>query len=356
VTEIGLQRYQASFLINPVNLHHLDLELPVPPANLSNLKVLLGQLPAPWAPLEEGAIRPMGSSDPTRVIRLPLGGAIPAQKPTLLEVSYQLGPGQVAGKNLGLPRALGTFQTLLSPPRLCGDTGRAPVRWQVLLLPDWFPIYQDDAFPAERRWTWRGWLPAAGPAESSADLERWFAGPDGTPVEDAAWVESNTAQPSVMAWRTDLEPLQIIHAPQQTWLLACSLVLLAVGLVLQFLPVRQGVAWMLLLLLGAAAAAAGLYWPGVLWAVLYGCEPGLAALVVVLGLQWLLHQRYRRQVVFLPGFKRVKPGSSLVRNGGSSRPRGEPSTVDIVPPVANSPWAAGTPSAPESSHTKGPVS
>jgi hypothetical protein len=53
----------------------------------------------------------------------------------------------------------------------------------------------------------------------------------------------------------------------------------------------------------------------------------------VLAVQWLMHQRYRRRVVFLPGFTRLK-GSTLIRGGG--RPRGEPSTVDAAPPAPSS--------------------
>ena len=78
--------------------------------------------------------------------------------------------------------------------------------------------------------------------------------------------------------------------------------------------------------------AAALLWPGVLAAVAYGCEPGVLVLLLVLGIPWMLHQRYRRQVVFMPGFTRARAGSSLIRNGGTGsapRPRGEPSTVDV---------------------------
>jgi hypothetical protein len=91
--------------------------------------------------------------------------------------------------------------------------------------------------------------------------------------------------------------------------------------------------------LALAAGAATLVWPGVLAEVAYGCEPGAAVLLIVLAAQWVAHARYRRQVVFLPSFTRVKAGSSLVR-GTVSRPRGEPSTVDAMPP-GNSQWAGG---------------
>ena len=122
------------------------------------------------------------------------------------------------------------------------------------------------------------------------------------------------------------------HVPEQPWLLVCSLTLLIVGLALAFLSLPRSVFWGTLAALGVGALLAGLFWPGVLGAILYGCQPGALVLVPVLAVQWLMHQRYRRQVVFLPGFTRLKAGSSLVR-GGSSRPRGEPSTVDAAPPA-----------------------
>jgi hypothetical protein len=83
------------------------------------------------------------------------------------------------------------------------------------------------------------------------------------------------------------------------------------------------------------AAAGLLFWPSALGAVIYGCEPGLVVVLLVAAVQWALHQRYRRQLVFMPGFSRRKPGSSLTqprepgRTGSHppTRPR-EPSTVD----------------------------
>jgi hypothetical protein len=120
--------------------------------------------------------------------------------------------------------------------------------------------------------------------------------------------------------------------------------------------------WALLVLLGLGVALLGLIWPGLLTALLYGAQPGLAVLVVVLAVQWLLHERYRRRIVFLPGFRRVKSGSSMVRKGraesgslagagrgesedraaggatnqrssSGARARSEPSTVDAPPPA-----------------------
>jgi hypothetical protein len=52
-------------------------------------------------------------------------------------------------------------------------------------------------------------------------------------------------------------------------------------------------------------------------------------LAVVVATQWTLQQRYRRQVILMPGFARLKAGSSLIRNS-NNRPR-DPSTIDEPP-------------------------
>jgi hypothetical protein len=135
-----------------------------------------------------------------------------------------------------------------------------------------------------------------------------------------------------------LQPIQLTHVPQQAWLLICSLGLIGLGLGLYLLTLPRQVFWPFLALLGLVAALAGILWPGILAAVLYGCQPGILVLAVVLGIQWVLHQRYRRQIVFMPGFTRLKSGSSLIRSGSRNRPRGEPSTVDEPqqPPAGSS--------------------
>jgi hypothetical protein len=134
--------------------------------------------------------------------------------------------------------------------------------------------------------------------------------------------------------------LTLTHLPQQAWLLACSLGLLVMGLGLFWLawgrpaggagasrPLGSAWLWPLLALAGLAAGVAALMWPTVAAAVAYGCQPGAGVLLLVAVVQWLLHERYRRQVIFLPNFSRGRSGSSLLR-AGEARPSGESSTVD----------------------------
>jgi hypothetical protein len=227
------------------------------------------------------------------------------------------------------------LQTALQPPVVRGETGWNPVRWQVAFPSSWLPLDTDANFRAEQRWGWRGWLVGLKPAPSNGDVEGWSLSSEATGMPPTTEGEA-AGPPSLVGWQTTAGPLRLTHAPQQGWLLICSLALLVVGLVVSQLKRPRGLGWLLALVLGLAAAGVGLYWPSVLASVMYGCEPAMVVLMLVLGSQWLLHQRYRRQVVFLPGFKRTKGGSALVR-GSSNRPRtGEPSTVDAPPPVAGS--------------------
>jgi hypothetical protein len=82
--------------------------------------------------------------------------------------------------------------------------------------------------------------------------------------------------------------------------------------------------------LTAAAVWLGISRPQVLAELLYACQPGAVVLAAALVVRWVLQRRYRRQVLFLPGFTRPSgSGSALVRGGtGGSRPRREPSTID----------------------------
>jgi hypothetical protein len=366
VTEQGQQSYHARFLINQVNTRYLDIEFPVPLSAVNPIIKLAGLDVHNWGPVKEGEPRPAGDVDPARVARLPLGTGF-FSKPTVLEVWYQLAAGPTGSGANSWARALGPVQTTLEPPRLCGQSGRAPVWWQVNLPGEWLPLYQDGSSPWQQGWAWRGWLLAPRPAANSTDLDRWFQGNDGPRAsgpdgEAPDGGEPDAVYPGLAGWRTDLGPLHITHVPQRIWLLACSLTALALGLGLYFLPMRRALFWAVGLLVCLSAAIVGMFWPGVLMYVLYGCEPGLVMLLLVLVLQWLLHRRYRRQVVFMPGFTRLQQGSSLIRKGTSSPKRVEPSTVDALPTVGSGQWAAapaplvdtGPPKPGGSSQTKNP--
>ena len=110
----------------------------------------------------------------------------------------------------------------------------------------------------------------------------------------------------------------------------CSVLFLTVGLCLAFASITRGLFWFAIALLGGGAAYLSVTLPSLVPAFIYGCEPAAAVLLIILGVQWMLHKHYHRQLVFLPGFTRVKgTASSMMRDGPVTRTRGEPSTVDV---------------------------
>ncbi len=123
------------------------------------------------------------------------------------------------------------------------------------------------------------------------------------------------------------DSVRLLHLSRQLWLVVCSGTLLAVGLILALTPLSRGVFWTLTAGLATAVLASGLLWPGWLPTFLYGCQPGGVVLLLILGIQWMLQERYRRHLVFMPGFARLKTNSSLVRSSPTTGRR-EASTID----------------------------
>jgi hypothetical protein len=311
VAEDGGQRYAVRYRLSQLAAGNLDVELPAPVAAI-DLRVTLDRRPVTHEILDEGG-QPSAAG---RVARLRLSPEL-IRSSAILEISYQLPPGRAGASSL---------TTMLQPPLLRGDPGGAPTRWEVVAPASWVVLGPESGPGVERGWARRGWLWAP-------RLSRTAGGDDSLAPEESESDESL----AVVCWRSGAEPLTLTHAPQQAWMLACSLGLLVVGLALvgRGQAVR-GLTW-LVILLGLVVAAGAVLRPAVLTAVLYGCEPGAAVLAAVLLMQWLLHERYRRQVVFLPSFSRPRSGSSL--NRGSSAPRqppGEPSTVDAPRPAGSS--------------------
>jgi hypothetical protein len=307
----GQQTYRARFLVSRLKTRSLDVELPAPVADLNPEVFLRGQPLTRLQTVEGG-----------NVLRLVLDPDLYRQ-PLILEVRYQA--------STSLP-GNGAFRTTLYPPRLQGDVFLNRVRWQVNVPSGWVNLYQGGGYTSEQRWDWQGGLLTPHSAVTGADLEHWLT----APAESVAMTQGpDLADPSLVCWRTALEPVYLAHLPQQAWLLICSLVFLGLGLGISFAPLPRGLLWTTVAFLAVAAMLGAIWWPSVLPTVIYGCEPAAVVLILVLLFQWLLHRRYRHQVVFLPGFTRVKTGSSLVRGGraalarepGPAEPHGQPGTV-----------------------------
>lgn len=312
----GQQTYRTRFLLSKVSARFLDVELPAPPASL-NLDVRLNGLKLAATQVVDDAGRENANG---RILRLPIQPELYLSQVAWLDVDYQLGPPSE-------PRvgwANWRVQTALTPPRLRGPVFLGRVRWLLTLPGDWTPLTAGSNVAFEQRWSLRGWLLAPGPAATAADLERWLTSQDAPvaePVDRGGTV-------SLVCWQSTLQPLRLTQVPQQWWLLGCSLAVVVVGLSLYYLPLGRGAFWGAIATLGVAVVVVGILWPSVMPAFVYGAQPGVLVLALVLGVQWFLHRRYRRQVVFMPGFTRLKAGSSLVRTGSSHRPRTEPSTID----------------------------
>lgn len=309
----GQQIYRARFRIQKFTSRQIDIELPGAPANLK-LEVYLDgkQMNGLKVVDEEGRDVELG-----HIVRIAVEPELYRQD-VILELRYQL------------PRDGGSWQTQFLPPRLRGHVFAGRVRWQLDTPPDWVVVATGrDTWP-EQSWGLRGFLIGPKPAVAANDVERWFSGNVEQPLP-----QGSVGQWDVVAWQTDLQPFALYHVSQQGWLLACSLTLLAVGLALSFAPLPRRVFWSVLALTGLTLVTASILWPNTLAVVAYGAEPGALVLLLVVFLQWFFQRRYRRQVVFMPGFTRMSTGSSLVKHGSSHRPRSEPSTVDA--PVGSIP-------------------
>jgi hypothetical protein len=334
VSEGGFQQHRARFLVRQLGEGGLELALPAPPAT-SDLQVAFDGRKVEW----DAVTLPAASRSGRHLIRLRLPPGVPA-RPAVLEVTYQLAPtrGGVAS----------TLRTVLEPATIPSLAAGVPTRWEIDLPAGWVPLPLEGGNDDSWRWGRRGWLLAPMPAVTHGELEHWFWGESGRGPglsEDEAGLI-----PSHVCWRSGPAPLALSHVPQQAWLLVCSVGVLLVGLLLGRaalrLPGEEGgrgrLFWFILSGLGAGLAVVALLWPGLLAAVFYGGQPGVVVLLTVLLVHWFLHDRRRRRVVFLPGFRRVNTGSSLIRHRGEANGRSGSNRDDKLPVAAPSGRASGS--------------
>jgi hypothetical protein len=184
---------------------------------------------------------------------------------------------------------------------------------------------------ADVQWGWQGWLFTPEPSVTSGDLDAWISGKEAAPSNDAV---------TLAFWHVSPQAETVYHLPRQWWLLGCSGIFLIVGLGSYLAPLPRWAFWLLLSVISAAAAVFAALCPAAWAPVLFGMQPGVVLLVVFVGVHLLLQERYRRQLVFLPGFVRAKPTSTLSRGSSGKRPREGGSTIDA--PAAG-PSSASTP-------------
>jgi hypothetical protein len=292
VDEDGTESYRARFLLSQLPATHVDVALPVPLGKQLGLQFVLDGKVITWQPRE-------GDS---QVARLAIDPRL-YTKPIILEVQYQLSRGQ--------PEPEGWLHTTLNPPMLEGQVVVGQVRWQVVLPQGLQVIAARGKATTEQQWSLE-------PALTTEELEKWLTGDDKSQA---------SGDSSLVSCCSHLEPLRIFRVPRALWFLVCSGTVLLLALVLYLLP-PPPVGWLVIAVLALCAVLSWAWlWPELLRTALFGSVPGLAVLAPLVGIGWMLHQRYKRQLVFMPGFTRVKAGSSLIRGSSVKRNR-EPSTVD----------------------------
>jgi hypothetical protein len=322
IGEGGRQSYRARFRVKRFNNRTLTIDFPGSLAGINPVILLDGKRLLRLEAAERSAADNQGAT----TARLEIEPDLYA-KPVLLEICFEL-PPRAQG-------AMASWLTTVRPPCLGGDLLLGSIRWQIELPAGHMSFVQRGGNTAEQQWIWHGGLLTPEPAVTSGDLDRWLmANADDSAAEDMSAPGQNK-EPNLVCWQTAAAALQLVHAPRQAWLLICSLFFLLVGLALSLAPLPRGLWWLVLMSVAVGATVGAVFWPDALPAVAYGCEPGAAVLVLILAVQWLLQHRYRRQVIFMPSFTRVKAGSSISRREAGPPPM-EPSTVDAPKKRENS--------------------
>jgi hypothetical protein len=298
----GGTAYRARFLLRRWLAAGIAVRVPGPPAG-----------PEPELLVDGRRVEAAAVADPTaadRTLRVPLPEAR-AGRTVVLEVRYRLPPRRSGEDPLYLP------------PVLPDAAFAGPTRWQVTVPAGSVPLVPGGAASAELRWRSRWGMLSPAPAVSADDLDRWFRS-GAEPDEAASPGESAAAagEPVVFRQATPA-PVRVYRVPRVTLVAACSLAVLVLGLALARLP--GWLAGPAVAFLGGAAAVAAVLVPQPAAAVAGACQPGLAALILVLVVQAAGRAYYRRRLTRLPGFTRTRLEPALVSaNGPAPSVRGRP--------------------------------
>ena len=312
--EGGQNRYLARFALRRVAASHLDFELPANVAAIGNLEVYLNEKRLDQVAVIDGSGAP-AAANTGRIIRIPLS----AQGTTAeLAVSYIL--PEMLGATL-----LSGWSVNLAPPRLRGPVFVVTVRWQIMLPFDDVAIPNDRWLELDQRWGIKRGLPILLPARSSSQLEQWLR----TGLENSNGESPETASSGTIARQARLGPLNLFVIPRMVWYLVCSLIALCAGGILVAARWKRWLFWLILTGMLTACAAAALSWPQGTLTFLTGTPPGLIVLALMLLIGVWQSRRYRRKVVFMPGFTRSKPLSNA--GTGSSQRRLQPINADPAP-------------------------
>jgi hypothetical protein len=303
VTEAGLQHYRSRFLLNQLNTGVLDIDLSTLLPR-SAIEARLGSTAVPFQLIDE-----LGREvDIGKRARLSVQPHL-VHTPVVLDLHYVVDASRAEGN--------GFMQSTFRPPEIQSALLVGRLRWDIHFPAGWIVVHASPPATVEQRWAWSGWLPSPQPALSSSALEQWIQNLERT-------LPNAGPESGISAWQTEPEPLHLVKLPQRFWLLSCSLLTMGLAFLLLFAGLSRWVFWSLLCALGLAAGATELLWPGLVSLMAYGSLPGIVVLALVVAVYGVLRHRQRRRVVLMPGFTRVKTGSSLNRANEIAKPREAP--------------------------------
>jgi hypothetical protein len=312
--EGGQRRYLARFAIRSVAASFLDVELPANVASIANLELFLNGKRLDQVVVVDGAGAPAA---PTvgRIVRIPLAGLNSNSELAVSFILSDVSSGAFASR----------WDTDLTPPRLRGPVFVGAIRWQVMLPAGSIAIPGDRWLDLDQHWGLYKGLPTPIPVQSSAQLEEWLRfGIDNSPGGESPMAGSDAG---AIVRQARLGPIRLIVIPRMVWYLASSLMALAMGGTLVLARRRRWVLWTTSTALLAGWAALALTWPQMTLIFAAGMPPGLLVLALMVFFAAWQARRYRRRVVFMPGFTRSRQSSS-VTGGGSSHRQLQPSTID----------------------------
>lgn len=174
---------------------------------------------------------------------------------------------------------------------------RGTTRWRLEPAGGELPLWQSTALAPDQSWQWVGWAFPPAPDPSARLLEKWVD-PDAL-----APLATLPERPGYSYLQT--EPGGVItfwSLPPLTWCGVGSLTVLTLGWLVWrgFLAVQW--VWGLVAILLLLALLLG---SGLLWAFLYAAQTGLVIFGGYICQHWWRQQRWKRQIVILPGFTRL---------------------------------------------------
>lgn len=303
----GSQFCRMRYWIRKVHVAFIDVELPAPQSRL---------LEPPSFKLGKLTLSAIALDATEKIVRLNLPpDAFPGKG--LFEISYTIPASAVEKAGLVL--------TTLPSPIIQGDPAIGQTRWQLTTATPMIAATFGSRVRPDIHWTMQGWLLTPEPNLTSADAEHWLTGVD--PEQPGDLVVMSFMQ-------TTATPMLVLHMPRAAWLLSCSGMFVLIVLGAYAAPISRLTFWTILLAIAVLGLSFAFRFPGFIPALLFGIQPGVVVVGLFAGFHWVMQERYRRHLLFLPGFSRGKQGSTMSRPNTAKRPR-EASTLDA--PAAAAP-------------------